>query len=261
MQNVDGERRIDWGRTSADYSAHRPNYPNQFFDLLASFGVGLASQRVLDLGTGIGFLALRFAERGAEVTGVDISQEQIEEARRRSMASAAPVQFVVAPAESTGLPPASFDVITASQSWLYFDKARAIAEAKRLLRPKGVLMTSHFVWLPRRDPIARASEELVLRYNPSWTGADWAGEIPLMPKWAEGHFELHGMFVFDEPIPFTRESWRGRIRASRGVGASLPEHEVALFDREHDTLLRGIAGPEFSILHRIDAHLLRPIRA
>ena len=260
MSSVDGGNAIDWGRTSRDYSLHRPNYPDRFFDLLASLGVGIKGQRILDLGTGIGFLALRFAQQGALVTGLDIAKGQIEEAQRRCAATGLSADFVVRHAESTGLPSGSFDVVTASQAWLYFDTARAVAEVNRLLKPDGLLVTSHFCWLPRQDLIARASEELVLRYNPKWTGADWAGHVPLMPTWSEGHFELRGMFVFDEPIPFTRESWRGRIRACRGVGATLPDDQVEQLDREHDALLRTITRGDFSVLHRIDAHLFRPIR-
>ena len=73
-----------------------------------------------------------------------------------------------------------------------------------------------------------------------------------MPKWSEGHFELRGMLVFDEPIPFTRESWRGRIRACRGVGATLSDDQIEAFDREHDALLRTITDGNFSVLHRIE---------
>ena len=258
MSSVDGGNEIDWGRTSSDYSLHRPNYPDRFFQMLKSLGVGLEGQKILDLGTGVGFLALRFAQQGAVVTGVDIAKGQIEEARQRCMAMGLTADFLIGPAENTGLATGSFDVVTASQSWLYFDQDRMISEVKRLLQSDGLLVTSHFCWLPRRDSVAYASEQLVLRYNPNWTGADWTGQIPFMPKWSEGHFELRGMLVFDEPIPFTRESWRGRIRACRGVGATLSDDQIEAFDREHDALLRTITDGNFSVLHRIDAHLLRP---
>ncbi|MBI3464055.1 MAG: methyltransferase domain-containing protein [Planctomycetes bacterium] len=168
-------------------------------------------------------------------------------------------EFLVASAEQTGLPTASFDVVTASQSWLYFDKQRIIPEVKRLLKSDGLLVTSHLCWLPRQDRIAQATEQLVLQHNPNWTGADWSGEIPLVPKWSEGQFRLHAMFVFDEAIPFTRESWRGRIRACRGVGATLGPAQTEAFDREHEALLASTTPEQFSILHRIDAHILRPV--
>ena len=254
----DRGRAIDWGKTSADYADWRPDYPTEFYARLAALGVGRQGQKILDLATGVGFLARNFARRGAIVTAIDISAEQIAEARRRAEAEGLSIDFAVARAEKTGLQSASCDAITASQCWLYFDKVRAIAEVKRLLQPEGVLVTSHFCWLPQQDEIARASEALVLRHNPDWTAAGWSGTIPPMPDWAAGHFDLVAMFQFDAPVPFTRESWRGRLRACRGVGATLSADEVAAFDREHDELLRCIAGDEFTVLHRVDAHVLRP---
>jgi SAM-dependent methyltransferase len=257
--SIDGGNRVDWGKTSGDYAAWRPNYPDRFFDALKIYGVGTPNQHILDLGTGVGFLAVRFAGQGCRVTGVDISPEQIAEARRRAEFNGVTAAFLVAPAENTGLPDASFDVITASQAWLYFDKERTIREVKRLLKPNGLLVTTHCSWLPREDPIARASEALVLHHNPTWTGGDWSGEIALIPKWSVDHFRFHAMFVFDEAILFTGESWRGRMRACRGVGAALQRQQVEAFDHEHEALLRSIAGEQFAVLHRIDAHLLKPI--
>jgi SAM-dependent methyltransferase len=257
IPGIDDGNAFDWGRTSADYSAWRPNYPDRFFALLKTLGVGLPGQRILDLGTGVGFLALRFAQAGAAVTGIDIAPEQIEEARRGCNSLGVAAEFHTLPAEGTGFPPASFDVVAASQSWHYFDAARAIPEVKRLLRPAGLFLTSHFVWLPRQDAIAKASEQLVLRHNPKWSHANLRGDVPFVPQWSEGHFSLHAMFVFDEAIPFTRESWRGRIRACRGVGATLTSKAVEDFDREHEILLKEIAPEQFTVLHRIDAHLFQ----
>jgi SAM-dependent methyltransferase len=256
----DGDNIIDWGKTSADYSTWRPNYPERFFELLKTLGVGLPGQRILDLGTGVGFLALRFAQDGALSTGVDIAHEQIHTARSRAESLGVAAEFHVAAAEETGLPSGSFDVVTASQSWLYFDKARVIAEVKRLLAPEGLLLTSHFSWLPRQDAVAHASEQLVLQFNPKWTAGDFSGDVPLIPKWSDEHFRLRAMFVFDEHIPFTWESWRGRIRACRGIGATLEPEQIKTFDAAHDALLRGMTPEHFSVLHRIDAHLFRPIR-
>jgi 2-polyprenyl-3-methyl-5-hydroxy-6-metoxy-1,4-benzoquinol methylase len=160
MSIFDGGNVIDWGKTSPDYTRWRPNYPDRFYHLLASLGAGLQGQRILDLGTGVGFLALRFAQAGAAVTGIDVAEEQIAEACRRAEAQGERVDFRVASAEQSGLPSESFDVVTASQSWLYFDTNRVIEEVKRLLKADGMLVTSHLIWLPREDAIARTSESL-----------------------------------------------------------------------------------------------------
>jgi hypothetical protein len=128
---------------------------------------------------------------------------------------------------------------------------------RRLLASGGLLVTSHFSWLPLLDPVARASEALMLKHNPDWTGAGWAAEIPAMPRWAEADFRLRAMFWYDEDIAFTRESWRGRIRANRAIGATLSAEAVATFDAEHDALLRDIVGESFTVRHRLDAHFLQ----
>jgi SAM-dependent methyltransferase len=253
---VDRGRDIDWGRTSADYALYRPGPPPSFFARLAALGVGLPGQRILDLATGTGVLAREFARRGTIVAGIDIAEGQLAMARELAAADGLAIDFRLAPAEATPFIDGAFDCLTANQCWLYFDKARAIAEAQRLLAAGGLLVTSHFSWLPLLDPVARASEALILKHNADWTGAGWAAEISAMPRWAEADFRLRAMFWYDEAIAFTRETWRGRIRANRAIGATLSAEAVAAFDAEHDTLLRGIAGENFTVLHRLDAHLL-----
>jgi SAM-dependent methyltransferase len=253
--NIDAGRHFDWGRTSLDYARHRPGPPPSFYAKLEAHEVGLPGQSIVDLGTGTGVLAREFARRGCRVAGVDVSPEQIEAARRLAADAGLEVDFRVAPAEKTPFAAGSFEIATANQCWLYFDLARVVPELRRIVQADGRLVVSHFSWLPRLDPIARASEELVLRFNPDWSGADWDGRIPARPGWSRQDFELRAMFYYDEPVPFTRESWRGRIRALRGIGATLGADEVAAFDREHATLLEKIAEERFTILHRIDVHV------
>jgi SAM-dependent methyltransferase len=178
---IDRGHEIDWGRTSTDYALYRPGPPPSFFARLAALGVGLPGQRILDLATGTGVLAREFARRGAAVAGIDIAEGQLTMARQLAAADSLVIDFRRAPAEATPFDDGAFDCLTANQCWLYFDKARAIEEARRLLAPGGLLVVSHFSSLPLRDPVARASEALMLAHNPDWTGAGWAAEVPPMP--------------------------------------------------------------------------------
>jgi SAM-dependent methyltransferase len=213
---------------------------------------------VLDLGTGTGNLARALARRGCTITGIDISERQISEARRLATEENLDVKFLVGPAEDTRLASRSFDVINAAQSWLYFDRDRATLETKRLLAPGGRLMTSHIGWLPRLDRIARETEALVLKFNPEWTGADMSGDVSPNPKWIGEDFAVVAFFVYHEAMSFTREAWRGRIRACRAIGAELRVSDVDRFDKEHTELLERVAPEEFTVLHWIDAHILSP---
>ncbi len=253
----DGDRLVDWGLTSDDYAAFRPGYPDSFFERLGrELGLALPGLRVLDLGCGTGALSRGLARRGARVTGIDVAEDQVRAARRLAAEEGLDARFEVRAAEDTGEPPAAYDLVTASSCWLYFDAAAALDEVRRVAAPGGRLMTCHLCWLPRLDAIARASEELVLRHNPEWGGADWPGEIARVPGWTPRDFVFLGALEYDEALPFTRETWRGRFRACRGVGATMTAEEVARFDAEHAALLERVADPEFTVLHRIDAHLL-----
>ena len=112
-------------------------------------------------------------------------------------------------------------------------------------------------WLPGEDPIAAKSEELVQRYNPGWTGGGETRHPIAVPDAYEAGFEVERQEVFDLRVPFTREGWNGRMKACRGIGASLPAEEIARFDREHLALLERIAPPRFEILHYAAVTVLR----
>lgn len=255
----DHGRKSDWSLTSTDYARFRPGPPDSLYEKLGALGIGTSGQRVLDLGTGTGVLARKFASQGCLVVGSDIAAGQILVAHQLARDENLNIEFRVCAAEKTGLPSNSFDVITASQCWFYFDITKIVPEVRRLLAPGGLLVTTQFNYMPRLDHVAKATEELILKFNPQWTGGDWDGVVSATPHWVRDDFVVRAMFYYDEAIPFTRESWRGRIRACRGVAASLSESEVQAFDLEHEKLLEQLVPEHFTITHRIDAHILQPV--
>lgn len=248
---------IDWGRTAQDYAQHRPGPPESYYSKLRDLGLGVSGQRLLDLGTGTGVLSRKFAEQGCDVSASDIAEGQVQMARRLAKSQGLNVNFYTAPAKDIPFADNTFDVITACQCWWYFDHRVLLPEIRRVLKADGRLVISSFSFLPREDPIVAASEKLVLEYNPDWGGAGWDGSVPVFGDSMPPETMMDTMFVYDEDIPFTRESWRGRMRALRGIGASLPQAEIDAFDASHDIMLRDIAGDAFTIRHRIDAHIYK----
>ena len=69
-------------------------------------------KRVLDVGTGVGLLALLYAELGHEVTGLDFSRAMLEQAQGRAERHGAAVEFVHGDAEDLPFEDGSFDVVT-----------------------------------------------------------------------------------------------------------------------------------------------------
>ena len=242
----------DFGRTAGDYAKHRAGFPPRFFDELRSRGIGVAGQRVLDLGTGTGTVARGLALGGAEVTGLDPSEPLLEQARELDRQAEVSITYVVATAEETGLPGGSFDVITAGQCWHWFDRPRAASEVMRLLKPGGWLVIAHFDWIPLPGNVVQATEELIRQHNPDWK---LGGGNGIHARWLEdaavaGFRDLE-TFSFDLDVPYSHEAWRGRIRASAGVAASLAPAAVEAFDRDLAALLTPCFPDDpLAVLHR-----------
>ncbi len=210
---IDGGKSFDWGRTSEDYAKFRDIYPEEFYAKIADRGLCVSGQSVLDLGTGTGVLPRNMYSHGAKWTGVDASENQIKQAK--ILSEGMDIAYYAVPAEETDFPDGSFDVITACQCH----------------------------W------IAEASEKLVLKYNPEWSGAgETVHPIYVAEEYSDG-FRLTDSGEYPLAVRFTRESWNGRMRACRGVGASMSDSELAEWEREHMRMLTETAPEEFCIKH------------
>ena len=250
-KNIDNGKGFDWGLASADYAKYRDIYPDEFYRRIADSGLCVKGQRVLDLGTGTGVLPRNMAKYGADFVGADISENQIAQAAALSKKAGLNIKYIVASAENIDFPDASFDVVTACQCFMYFDKAVALPKIYNVLKSDGHFLILFMAWLPFEDEIAKASEDLVLKYNPSWTGCKRKRCAVTAPDWLGDMFEVSSTDAYDVKVPFTRETWHGRMRACRGVGASsLSAAEISAWEKEHKAFLETV--PEsFEILHYV----------
>lgn len=246
---IDSGKAFDWGRISKEYAKYRDIYPKQFYRKIIDRNLCIAGQKVLDLGTGTGVLPRNMYRYGADWVGCDISPEQIEQARLLADAEEMKIEFLAVPAEEIKLPKESFDVITACQCFWYFDHTKVMSELAKLLKPDGKLLILYMAWLPYEDRIAGESEELVLKYSPDWSGAKETRHPIPIPDVVYDHFEMIEHEEYDLMVPFTRESWHGRMKACRGVGASLSTEKLAEWDLEHRALLDRITPKSFEVRH------------
>lgn len=117
---------------ASSYAAFRPRYPAALFDYLAQ--VAPAREVAWDCACGSGQATLDLAERFGTVIATDASARQIGEALAHPR-----VSYRVAPAEDSGIASSSVDLITVAQALHWFDLGAFYAEARRVLRERGVL--------------------------------------------------------------------------------------------------------------------------
>lgn len=244
--------KVNFGLTAKDYSKYRAGYPDELYKRIKKYGVGIKGQSILDIGTGTGYLARVFAKQGAQVTGVDISEELIEEAKKLDEKDHVHIRYLNARAEHLPFSSSEFDVVTAGQCWHWFQADQVLEEVSRVLHAHGKLVIVHLDWIPLDSNIVSKTEELILSYNPNWKGAGGTGVYPdWLTQVAIGGFTDIETFTFDLHFKYSQEAWRGRIRASAGVGASLPHDRIVEFDSQLKELLQEKYPNIIEIPHRV----------
>jgi arsenite methyltransferase len=152
-------------------------------------------ERVLDLGVGPGLLAAEIAAAvgaAGAVSGIDLSESMIALARRRELApGAAALELRVADVGSLPFERDSFDVAVSTQVYEYVaDLEPALAEARRVLRPRGRLLVLDTDW----DSIVWRSgdEDRMRRVLAAW---DEHLADPHLPRRLTGLLERAGFSV------------------------------------------------------------------
>lgn len=247
--NIDSGKAFDWGLTSKEYAKYRDIYPEEFYKKILDRGLCVPGQKILDLGTGTGVLPRNMYKYGASWTGTDISESQISEAVKMSEEQNMDIKYIVASSEDISFAKNSFDVITACQCFWYFDHSVLMPKLHSIIKKDGHLLVLYMAWLPFEDKIAGESEKLILKYNPVWSGCGETKHPIEINDTVLEYFELSGHEEYDIMVPFTRETWHGRMKACRGIGASLSPEEIARWEEEHMSMINELAPERFEIHH------------
>ena len=103
--------------------------------------------KVLDVACGTGNLALPAARAGADVTGVDIAPNLVEQARENAKREGLNVQFDEGDAEALPYDDASFDAVVTMFGAMFAPRPELVAaELKRVCRPGGFIAMAN--WTP-----------------------------------------------------------------------------------------------------------------
>ncbi|MFD7629660.1 class I SAM-dependent methyltransferase [Streptomyces sp. NPDC059851] len=130
------ERARSFDRAARLYAAHRPGYPDGLFDAVEELaGRPLRGACVADVGAGTGISTALLHARGARVLAVEPGDGMAAEFRRANPH----IPLVRGDGNRLPLAASAFDLLTYAQAWHWTDPARAVPEARRVLRPGGAL--------------------------------------------------------------------------------------------------------------------------
>lgn len=170
----------------------------------------MGTMDAVELGCGTGYVAGWMARRGARVTAVDVSSEQLATARRLAAEHGADIAFLEANAEATGLRDASFDfAVSEYGAAIWCDPEVWLREAHRLLRPGGRLsfLGNHPLQIVTTPESGAPSERALHRPYRTLRRIDWT-RVEIDPAGVEFNRPVAAWFALFREIGFTIEDYR-----------------------------------------------------
>jgi SAM-dependent methyltransferase len=219
--------RKDWNRLSDAYqSDHGPQLaasgglawgvwqiPEAELKLLGD----VAGKDILELGCGAAQWSIALAKKGARPVGLDLSERQLEHARRLMEQAGVDFPLVHASAEAVPLPDRSFDVVFCDYGAMTFsDPYVTVPEAARLLRPGGLFVfngATPVIEMCYAEDSDHPQDRLLIDYFGMWSIPYEESVEFMLPYGAWIRlFRAHGFAVEDlvelRPGPETTSSYR-----------------------------------------------------
>ena len=139
MENIKEQIKKYWDMRSETYdnSPGHSGLPEVWKKVLHET-FGDKKLRILDVGTGTGFLAILLAELGHDVVGIDLSERMLERAKKKADEKGLDIEFMIADAENLPFDDGEFDaVINRHLLWTLPNPQKAINEWSRVIKRGG----------------------------------------------------------------------------------------------------------------------------
>ena len=151
---------------AAFYAVGRPAYPPAFVASVAQAAGLTRKDRILDLGTGPGVLALAFAPHVRSVLALDPEPEMLAVAREAVAAAGVAVEVCEGSSETLGPELGAFRAVTMGRSFHWMDRPATLDRLDRIVEPDGsiLLFNDELADVPENAAL-RAWRQVVERYS------------------------------------------------------------------------------------------------
>lgn len=202
MDGEEGSVEKFFGDHAADYSKSQSHAHGEDLDALIAALGPKPDWVALDVATGTGFTAVALARRAKHVTGIDVTERMLGEARQFAMREGVRnVEFELGDALRLKYQDSSFDLVTTRRATHHFaDVPRFLREAKRVLTPGGLLGVADMSPPAGAEDFTNKIEKLRDSSHGRAFSVDvWKSMV------SEAGFNLQTVQVFNETISF--EKW------------------------------------------------------
>lgn len=236
--------KLAWDYTAfAAAYVKRPPYARAALERLLAVAALAPGEAVCDVGAGDGRASLALLERGLRVTAIEPNpaMRRIGVARTRERAG---VHWVASYGEATPLAGATFGLVSFGSSFNVVDRALALPEAARILRPGGWI-ACFFQYRCLEDPLqGRIESEIrrwLPRYRPGERREDQRGSIDRSRLFgAVRRFEERSVETVDREDWL--DAWRAHATLARQAGSCLD-----LVLQRIREVVQAAAGPRLEV--------------
>lgn len=222
------ERSISYGKQhleelTGDTKVKWQDYLLQHLSLQSNRG-----NKVLDIGTGPGFLAILLAEKQFNVTAIDLTEEMLQQAKKNAAHLDNKIEWRLMNAEHLDFSDQTFDVIvTRNLTWNLADPETAYREWYRVLKPGGILLNFDSNWYHYLF-----NEESRKKY---FAARAMTKRLELKDVYQETNISRMEELVYQLPLSETnRPDWDTHVLAQQGF------QQIETFEHLNDVLLNEV---------------------
>ena len=198
----------------SNYIKYRPSYPQELVDALANVCHLSSQSRIADVGSGTGIFTRLMLDKDCYVSGVEPNRN-MREAAEQQLAGYNKFCSIDGQSERTGLDDSSIDLITAAQSFHWFEAGDTRQEFLRILKPGAYVA---LVWNQRKieQPLQTEYDSMLRKLAPDYNAVN---HMNISAEDIQKFFSPNKVakFEFEHSQIFDQTGFLGRMQSSSYV--------------------------------------------